>query len=319
MKTCCVIGGTGFIGWHIVNSLVHKRKKIIVVARSSIPARSLPKGVEYIPGDFGDRYFLKKVLYGVDEVIDLAYASVPKTSYDNPVDDITSNLPPVVNLFEVAGLLGIEKVIIVSSGGVVYGHCTRIPIGEEELTRPVSPYGITKLAVENYARMFHVLKDLPVICIRPGNAYGEGQKPFVGQGFVATAIASILTGRKLSLFGRKGTVRDYIYVEDIASAIIAALNHGNSGDIYNVGTGQGKSNLDILEALAPFAEKNGLEIKLDILPERKFDVPVNILDSSKLIRETGWKVRVPFEDGIKRTWEWYEKNLSAEGVIRRVI
>ena len=93
MKCCCVIGGTGFIGSFVVRALLKEERKVLVVGRNEFPSRPLPDKVEYIPGDFGDKYFLRGILRGVDEIIDLAYSTVPKTSYDNPVQDILENLP----------------------------------------------------------------------------------------------------------------------------------------------------------------------------------------------------------------------------------
>lgn len=308
MKCCCVIGGTGFIGSYVVRALVESGRKVMVVGRNHIPTRPLPKNVDYVAGDFGDRYFLRGVLQGVDEIIDLAYGTVPKTSYENPVQDILSNLPPAVNLFEVASGLSLDKVVIVSSGGVVYGRANSIPIDEEQPTHPISPYGITKLAVEKYAMMFHLSQGLPVACVRPGNAYGESQKPFIGQGFVATVIASIVAGRDISLFGETGTVRDYIYAEDIANGIVSVLTSGRAGEVYNIGSGEGRSNRDVLDAIAPLVSAEGHSLKVTVLPARSFDVPVNVLDSSKLMRETGWKPLIPFEEGLTRTWRWFVDN-----------
>jgi UDP-glucose 4-epimerase len=195
--------------------------------------------------------------------------------------------------------------VLVSSGGVVYGHSNTMPISEGHPTNPISPYGITKLAVEKYAQLFHSIHELPVLCVRPGNAYGPSQIPFVGQGFVATAIASILSGSEICLFGESGTIRDYIHVEDVASGIVAALSQGQPGDVYNIGSGEGRSNRDILDALQPLAQEIGLEVRLNTQPLRKFDVPRIILDSSKLQAVSGWKARTPFTEGIRGTWEWY--------------
>jgi UDP-glucose 4-epimerase len=305
MKRCCVIGGTGFIGFHVVNALLNQGRMVRVVGRNESPARQLPSSVEYFPGDFGDTRFLEHVLEGVDEIIDLAYATVPKTSFENPVQDILLNLPPYVNLLELASRRGIQKIVVVSSGGVIYGHADYIPIDEKHALNPISPYGITKLAIEKYAFMFQVTHGLPVVCVRPGNAYGELQLPFAGQGFIATAIASILSGRELVLYGQSGTIRDYIHVEDVASGIVAALLHGKSGDVYNVGSGVGRSNRDVLDALLPYAQAENLTINISSQPLRTFDVPVNVLNSLKLQSDTNWLATIPFEEGIKRVWNWF--------------
>ena len=303
MRSCCIIGGTGFIGSHVVRRLVSKRE-IIVIGKERIPSRPLPEGVLYCPGNYGNRKFLTGILKDVDDIISLAYSTVPKTSFEDPIRDILENLPASVALFEVASQLAIKKLVLVSSGGTVYGKTQDVPISETHPTNPISPYGITKLAIEKYAMMFNALKALPVVCVRPANAYGEGQKPFVGQGFIATAMASILRDKEISIFGESGTVRDYIYVTDVASGIVAALEHGQPGMYYNIGSGIGRSNREVLDAITPFARDAGFEVRLKILRARDFDVPVNVLDCTKLRDETGWELKVTFEEGIKRAWEW---------------
>lgn len=305
MKRSCVIGGTGFIGSRVVKGLLASGRQVSVIGRSPLPSRPLPARVDYRSGDLGNRDFLAEALRGVDEVIDLAYTTVPKTSFDHPVDDILGNLPAAVTLLQVAGELALKRVIVVSSGGVVYGNAVHLPITEDHPTNPISPYGITKLAVEKYALMYWNASALPVVCVRPGNAYGEGQRPFIGQGFVATAIASILKGGEVSIYGENGTIRDYIHVDDVASGIIAALKHGVPGSCYNVGTGVGRSNRDVLDVLFSLARARGLNPHLRILPPRQFDVAANVLSSVKLLADAGWQAGIGFEEGIERTWDWF--------------
>jgi len=305
MKYCCVIGGCGFVGREVVKILVASGRRVRIVGRSSKPACEIPKHVEYLSGDISDNGFSKTVLHNVNEVIDLAYASVPKTSFEDPVQDILHNLPPAVSLLRVASGITLDKYIIVSSGGVVYGDTRSLPITEEHPTNPISPYGITKLAIEKYALMYWRTSSLPVVCVRPGNAYGEGQRPFAGQGFIATAIASILGGKELSLYGDSGTIRDYIHISDLAQGIVAALEHGKKGQCYNLGTGVGRSNRDILESLARLSRPLGFEPIIRVFPHRPFDVPANILDSTKLQRDTGWSPSVSYDEGLERAWWWY--------------
>jgi UDP-glucose 4-epimerase len=317
MKQCCVIGGTGFIGSHLVQLLHRHNRHLTVLGRNPHPSRDLPEGIRYMAGNYGDRNFMTAVLEGMDEVISLAYATVPKTSFDNPVHDILENLPAAVNLFQIASSLGIEKLVLVSSGGTVYGRAQKLPIAETHSTHPISPYGITKLAIEKYAMMFYELQRLPVICIRPSNAYGNGQRPFIGLGFVATAIASMLKGRELILFGEPGTIRDYIHVKDVACAISMALERGEPGSCYNVGSGIGKSNRDVLDAIYPYAHSVGIEPRIHVEPLRAFDVPVNVLDCAKIRNGIGWEPAVTFEEGIQETWEWFLKSTREQAIPKR--
>ena len=312
MKHCCVIGGTGFLGSHVVDALSACKKRVTVVGRSSVPSRPLPRGARYISGDYGERAFLLEILKGVDEIINLSYSTVPSTSFDDPIQDILANLPDAVGLLEVASLLGLKRVVIVSSGGTVYGPAEKIPILEEHPTNPISPYGVTKLAIEKYGYMFMKLKGLPVVTVRPANAFGERQKPFTGQGFVATAMASVLRRQEMFLYGCSGTVRDYVHVTDVAMGIVAALDSGRPGAVYNLGSGEGRSNRDVLDVIFPLAQAAGLEPRITVLPARQFDVEVNILDSQKLKHDTGWEAKVPFHIGIERTWNWFIDTLQRE-------
>lgn len=308
MKHCCIIGGSGFIGSHLIKPLLSTNRKITIIGRNAIPTRHLPKDVSYLAGDYGDCYFIRGVLQEVDEIIALAHSTVPKTSFENPIKDITSNLPAAVQLFDIASDLSIKKLVFVSSGGTVYGKPLKIPLTEEHPTNPISPYGITKITIEKYAKMFYELRALPIVCVRPSNAFGEGQQPFTGQGFIATAIASVFNGEELLIFGEKGTVRDYIHVSDVASGIISALEQGKPGSSYNIGSGVGRNNKEILDIVFSLAKQKNLQTKVKILPPRDFDVPINILDCKKIKADTGWLPKISFEEGIRSCWEWFCKN-----------
>jgi UDP-glucose 4-epimerase len=301
---CCVIGGAGFIGSYLLPLLAAGGRTLTVVGRRAAPSRPLPPGLRYVSGDYGDLVLLRQLMQQTDEVIDLAYATVPQTSYADPVFDIQANLPPSVSMLRSAADAGVKRIVLVSSGGTVYGPARALPIDEDHPTHPISPYGITKLTIEKYGLMFHRLAGLPVTIVRPGNAYGPGQIPGTGQGFVATAIAAVLARREVTIFGKEGTVRDYIHVADIASGIASALERGQPGHCYNVGTGEGRSNLDVLKAIEPLAAARGFRASLNFAAPRGFDVPANVLDSSRLKKASGWTPQVPFDRGIGETWDF---------------
>jgi len=310
---CCIIGGNGFIGRHLVEILIEEGKTLTVLDRSPLLSGTLPPDARYIVGDYSDTDFLREVLNDVDEIVDLAYASIPKTSFEDPVKDILNNLPASINLLKIADSLPIKKIVVVSSGGTVYGTARDLPISEDHPTNPISPYGITKLAVEKYAHMYYELKGLPVVCVRPANAFGEGQRPFLGQGFAATAIASALKGREINIFGAEGTVRDHIYVKDLARGIAAVLDHCPAGESYNIGSGIGKNTFEILDLIENLAKVRDIALRVKVLPSRKYDVPANVLDSSKLRQATGWTPEVSLEDALEFTWEYFEKQYDKKG------
>ncbi len=302
MRTC-VIGGAGFIGAALVRLLVASGREVVVLGRRPQAAVALPPGVAYISGDYGDRSVLRGALRAAGEVVDLAYATVPQTSFVDPVFDILANLPPSVGLLQEAAEAAARRVLIVSSGGTVYGKALALPLGEDHPTRPISPYGITKLTIEHYARMVHAVAGLPVTIVRPANAYGPSQRSDAGQGFIAAAAHAIARGRRISLFGARGTVRDYIHVSDVARGILAALECGEAGATYNIGTGIGHDNAQVLALLAPLAGAAGLELHVETLPARSFDVPANVLDATRLRACSGWRPLVDLAAGLAEVWE----------------
>jgi UDP-glucose 4-epimerase len=301
--SCLVIGGGGYIGSFLVPLLIASGRFVTVLGRRAEPCTVLPEGACYVQGCFSDPVLIRRLLDDHHEVIHLAYATVPNTSFDNPLSDLLENLPPTVQLFAEAAIRG-NRLILVSSGGTVYGEAITLPITEEHPTRPISPYGVTKLTLEKYAFLYAKTHGLQVICLRPGNAYGEGQRPFMGQGFIATAIASAIIGKPITIFGKKGGIRDYIHVADLASGILKGLEYGEAGRTYNLGSGDGLSNMDIISYLKPLLAHQGYDIELSRQKARGFDVLINILDGTALREKTGWLPRINFEIGLERTVTW---------------
>ena len=302
-----VIGGAGYIGIHLVRQLIATGRRVTVLGRKKVAANGMPQGVTYVKGDFRQLDLIGSLLDCHREVIHLAYATVPNTSFENPLADLLQNLPPTVQLFSEVASRG-RKLLLVSSGGTVYGEAISLPISESHPTKPISPYGVTKLTLENYAHLYGVTHGLKFICIRPANAFGEGQRPFVGQGFISTAIASALRGDPIKIFGQSGTIRDYLYVSDLASGIVSALENGSLSETYNLGSGEGRSNMDVIKSMSPLIKELGREIHVEHFPERAFDVKANVLDSTKLYSHTGWKPEVEFDTGLRRTCEWLNNN-----------
>lgn len=302
-RTSLVIGGGGFIGNSLVKLLANSGRKVIVLGRSSNSKFDGLENVRYVQGSFCSRSLIESLLDESSEVIHMAYATVPNTSFDDPLGDLNQNLPPTLQLFSLAAKKNI-KVILLSSGGTVYGQSKNLPLTENHSTHPISPYGVTKLTIENYAHLFSVTHGLKYICLRPSNAYGVGQKPFSGQGFISTAVGSIIKNNPIVVYGEIGTVRDYVYVDDLARGILLALENGNLYETYNIGSGIGFSNIEVIETLNPIMLRRGYSVEILHSAERIFDVRENILDSSKFYNHTGWTPKVNFEKGLEIFVDW---------------
>jgi len=304
-KSCLVVGGGGFIGAHLVQGLVYASYDVTSLDRTMPDILKKMEGVEYIEGSYADTVLLEGLLARHDSVVHLAYATQPNTSFDNPFLDLSENVPPTIHLFELAAKHGV-RVLFISSGGTVYGESMCDLIIEEHPTSPISPYGVTKLTLEKYAHLYAVTRGLDVVVVRPSNPYGEGQKPFAGQGFVSTAMALALQRKPITIFGENGTVRDYLYISDLVSAMLVALEKGESAKVYNIGSSVGRSNLDVVEMIGSYIPEN--EVSIVYQESRKFDVYLNVLECSKL-RELGWKPQVSFAMGVERMLGWMKRGM----------
>jgi len=255
---CLLIGGCGFIGSHLASRLVASDRNVTVLDRVQPSGQTVIPHITYESGDFSDIQLIERLVSEHDEIVHLVYTTVPNTSFCDPLADLAQNLPPSVQLFDIIARHG-KKLLLVSSGGTVYGEAHSIPISEEHPTKPISPYGVTKLALEKYAYLYAVTQGLDVVCVRPANPYGEGQRPFTGQGFISTALATAMQGNYITIYGERGTVRDYIYIDDLAEGMLTVLEHGTPSESYNIGSSIGRSNLEVVQAMMPLLRDIGID------------------------------------------------------------
>lgn len=305
-----LLGGTGFIGQHFAR-LFRLSAEIVVISRSRPLAASILDGVSYIQGDCASEDFLRQLLKVDDYVIYLAYNSVPKTSFEDPLRDIQENLPLAISLLTVLRDVSVKRLLYLSSGGTVYGPSnSECLIPEGHPTHPISPYGITKLAIEKYCQMYARLFGVPVVIARPSNPFGPEQVPYRGQGFIATAIAKILQGDEMPVFGENGTVRDYLYIDDLCYALRILLNCDiEPGGVFNIGSETGMNNLEVLQSIAKATNIEFSTFKLNFLPTRNFDVAYNVLCSEKM-KALGWCRMTSFDQGLISTVQWVKGNLG---------
>ena len=296
-----VLGGSGFLGSYVVDELIAAAHNVVSFDRSHERFRPQNKNVEYCQADLGNRGELDDVLAGgVEVVVHLVSSTIPQSSNDDPIFDVQSNLVESIALFEMCVKHKVRKVVFVSSGGTIYGSPNTPIITEDHPTLPVCSYGIVKLAIENYLRMFYSLSGLQYHVLRLSNPFGSRQDPRGKQGAAAVFMFNILNGKEVSIWGDGSVVRDFIHVSDFARACIAAIYSEKVG-VLNIGSGVG---LSIKELLAATEKVVNLPAKVNWLPSRSYDVSRIVLDCELARKELGWIPSVSLESGLFEMKEW---------------
>lgn len=295
-----VVGGNGFIGSHLAEGLRARGHAVRVLdpgpARTDIDWSN----IEYVQGAHTDIASLEGSLDGINTVFHLASTTVPASSNLDPAYDISSNLLGALGLFAAIEAKRIRRVVFFSSGGTVYGNPEMLPVGESHPLRPISSYGIVKVAIEQYLAMFRHLDRLDPLILRPSNPYGPRQSAAGGQGFVAAALARMSKDIPLQIWGDGNIVRDYIYIEDLVDLAIRAAASGECG-VFNAGSGAGHSLNTIRLAIERVA---GRAMRVEYLPGRGFDVREIVLDITRARARFDWRPAIDLDDGVARTWRW---------------
>jgi UDP-glucose 4-epimerase len=301
-KRALVLGGNGFIGSNLVRGLVEAGLAVRVLDLRRESALPLPDAVEYVEGDFTNRALSEQALEGMDAVYHLASVTTPASGTSDPVYDVTENLIGTLRLLEASVARGVRRVVFTSSGGTVYGRPRQVPIPEDHPQDPINSYAIVKLAIEKYLGMYAHLGRLDPIVLRVSNPYGPGQFTHGAQGAVAVALGCLATGQPFRMWGDGSVVRDFLYVDDLTRALLAALQAPAVGPhVFNIGSGAGVALRDVLTACERVA---GRPLDVERLPGRAIDVPANVLDCTRAREQLGWSPTVPLAEGLSRTWAW---------------
>jgi UDP-glucose 4-epimerase len=302
-----VFGGGGFIGSQLATALFDMDNEVIAFDKPTAKYINIleKKGVHVYRGDLLNLEDLHKVLDSAEIVFHLVSTTVPKTSNENPIFDINSNLIGTLHLLDAAKNHKVRKIVFSSSGGTVYGNPKEIPISEEHPTNPICSYGIIKLTIEKYLQMFWTLYGVDYSILRISNAYGNGQKVNLNQGVIPTIISKTLAGEEIKVWGSGLAVRDYIYVDDVVSAFLDVLNYRGQERIFNIGSGIGYSVIEIISIIQKELGKSVLYCK-----DNNSDISVqkNILDITRAKRELNWIPRIDITEGIKRTIEFVKND-----------
>jgi UDP-glucose 4-epimerase len=293
-----VTGGAGFIGSHVAEALVARGDDVHVLDDLSVgKLENVPSGAELHVGDIRDPGGVFDAVRP-ELVFHLAAQASVSVSVAKPMLDAETNVLGTVAVLEAARAHG-APVVFSSTGGAIYGECDH-PATEDGKRRPLSPYGTSKLAGEEYLAAWNRLHGTQHVSLRLGNVYGPRQDPHGEAGVVAIFLRAVADGVRPTIFGDGSQGRDYVYVGDVARATLAAT--ALAGGVVNVATGEATSVLELVDAMR---RATGREIDPEHGPERLGDLQRSVLDPGLAGRELGWRPEVSLEDGLRISWKFF--------------
>ena len=295
-----VFGANGFIGRAVVRDLLAHDRQVVAFGRAfpSDYERIVGSKVEMRVIDFRDALSVHAMLQGIDQAIDLVNSSSPALGNGRVVEDAEINVLPHISFVQSCLLSRVSRIIFVSSGGTIYGAPHRLPLAEDHPTKPLVSYGVSKLTVEHYLRMLTRNSAVDHVILRVSNPYGPGQTLRKGQGLIASILERHAAGLPLVIYGDGKAQRDYLFIEDLCQAMIAALDAPPMHETFNIGTGVGRSTLEVIEEVEAAL---GSKLEIEFASERLTDARSNVLDCRKATRLLDWTARTPFSEGIRRT------------------
>ena len=305
MARIFVTGGGGFIGRNTIPKLLEEHHSVVALQRQSVIIPALHSSLSVVPGDLrGDTDSLRAAVGDCDTLLHLAGETTPSCSGADLNMELQANLSPLLRLFEASKDSAVKRVVVLSSGGTVYGTPQFTPINEDHPTTPTTPYGLGKLTAEHLTRLWATQHGLEYILLRAANPYGPHQLGRNNQGVIGVWLQNVRREIPLVVWGDGTSVRDYLYVADLAQALTIACAQAtlNSG-IYNIGSGDGKNLLQIAKAIA---EVTNIQPRLEFTPAKPYDVAVNILCTKRYHAATGWQATTGLLEGIRLTYEFLQ-------------
>lgn len=306
MKKILITGGAGFIGGSFVNKAKEKYEICVVdnLTYASSKERVEKEKINFYQCDISDIENLEKVFLEFKPEIIVHFAA--ETHVDRSIKNsdifIKSNVLGTHNLLSLIKKHGIEKFINVSTDEV-YGDTIQESFAEESRLRPNSPYAASKASADLLARSFYKTFNLPIVTIRPSNNYGPWQFP---EKLIPVILKNIFNNKEIPIYGNGENIREWIFVEDTVEAILEIIKKSNGGEVYNIGSGQRKTNLEIVDTICELMGLNNHPI--NFIDDRKGHDKGYFLNSDKINFSIGWKAKTELKEGLKTTIEWYKNN-----------
>jgi len=300
-----VTGGAGFIGSSIVDAYIDQGHEVTIVDDlSSGKKENLNPKARFQAMDVRDPNLSSLFEKSKFDIVNhlAAQLDVRKSVLD-PFFDASVNILGTLRLLECSRAYGVKKFIFSSSGGTIYGECDKGPASEEAPSRPESPYGFSKAAAETYIRFYGSMYGVGYTILRYGNVYGPRQDPHGEAGVVAIFAGKLLAQQPITIYGTGKQVRDYVFVEDVVEANLAALSRGNN-DTFNIGTQKTTSVNDLyaeMARLAPSAKPP------TYAPARAGELEVSVLNIARAAERLGWKPKRTLKEGLDLTYKYFHE------------
>ena len=305
-NTVGLLGG-GYLSGHLAQRLRKDGCNVRVFSRRECPA--VP-GVHYCRGSIEDQAAVGQWLRGCDELFYLAHDAKISPFRDSDQFALVHNLDLFVRTLATAAAQGVSRILLVSSGGAVYGRTNgNRSWREDDAPAPVSAYGLAKLTMEHYLRMFCAERGTRFLILRPSNPYGPGQTGGHNQGVISIFLRRVLAGQPLEIWGSEAISKDYIYIDDFTAAVSELVRAGYDNLCYNVSSGQPTSLRQIVDAIG---DTIGARPEILFRPARANDVPVVLVDPTRLQSRVPWTPQVSLAQGVAATWEWIRRQSPAE-------
>jgi UDP-glucose 4-epimerase len=297
-----VTGGAGFIASHVVDAYVERGHDVTVVDDLSSGRReNVNAKAELVVADLRDPKTAEMLAGRGFELVNHHAAQIDvRVSVANPAADAELNIVASLRLFQALIDAGVKKIVFASSGGAAYGEPVFAPQTEEHPVAPISPYGCAKVSIDQYLHYYRVVHNVKSVSLRYANVYGPRQRKDGEAGVVAIFAGALLGGGKPRINGTGDQTRDYVFVEDVVRANMAASEPDVTG-IYNVGTGVETTVNELYTALR---DALGVKVDADHGPAKAGEQARSVLDGSKLRKLANLPEPVQLRDGLRRTVEW---------------
>jgi len=307
-----ITGGAGFIGSEFVRQAVRKGNQVAVVDKLTYAGdlerlSEVTKDITFYKADISNQEFIEHIFEkeNPEVVVHFAAESHVDRSLLDPYPFISSNVLGTQVLLEVSKAKGVELFVNMSTDEV-YGDLGKEgSFTEESPLKPNSPYSVSKASADMLGRAYYRSFGLPVVTIRASNNYGPWQYP---EKFVPVIILKALRDEKIPVYGDGTNVREWLYVTDCAEGIMAAIDRGKAGEIYNIGSKEEKQNIEVAKAILKLLGKG--EELIEFVKDRPGHDFRYSLDTTKAKRDLGWEAKTSFDEGLKKTVEWYIEHLK---------